>query len=621
MAVEAGGIEALLEELRPQLQQGLPIRRKLPDGGRLHIDRALPFVCLYRRPTTHPDAGTPRLLLGEASYLIVGGASAEADFLQPLLSAICEAQSAAFGASLLLELWAGEAEAEADFTIVAPQRNADGPWLEQFEDALLGIRIAERTPRVDLEYRETIAPPGMTEPLPGLREIHRAGLVVRPHYREPVTGEIYPFRLRELQRGLAHALKRALHAFSHRHTRHRPAHFHELGRHAMTAAVFEADRRLAQIDAAFDLLLHVTPVNASEAWAAFRDAGYQGIPEFHYRPRPVEPGLMKRRLYQIPLEEIEDPTLAALLEAKRDELDRQLSLVADRNTPRFLRGSQQIFGDLEPWLVQLAEEVVAAVAPQGRDGPQETPLDAEAFAHEARAVVSAYRQEWPALPAKVVVRDDVTGIMVSQGNFLIGGDARVPPRRVEAALAHEIGTHVLTYHNGRGQPLQLLAAGLADYEPLQEGLAVLGEYLVGGLDSGRLRQLAGRVLAVHSLEQGADFDETFHQLHETHGFPARSAFSITLRVYRGGGFTKDAVYLRGLARLLKKLGEGLTLESLYLGKVSLDALPLIDELRWRKVLDDGPLRPHFLSWPRVAERLARLQAGMDLQQLIKECER
>ena len=40
--------------------------------------------------------------------------------------------------------------------------------------------------------------------------------------------------------------------------------------------------------------------------------------------------------------------------------------------------------------------------------------------------------------------------------------------------------------------------------------------------------------------------EVFRVLNHTHDFPQKTAFNITLRVFRGGGLLKDMVYLRGL---------------------------------------------------------------------------
>ena len=50
--------------------------------------------------------------------------------------------------------------------------------------------------------------------------------------------------------------------------------------------------------------------------------------------------------------------------------------------------------------------------------------------------------------------------MVSNGNLLIGKRLQIPESRVEALIQHEVGTHVLTYVNGRNQPFQQLYCGL-----------------------------------------------------------------------------------------------------------------------------------------------------------------
>ena len=628
----AGISDTFIDEVGTALARNTYLRRRLPGWGRIHIDRQLPFLCVYRRPDDHPDAGTRRLLLGEAAY-ILAPASAEAHAgLSRLVKAVSASQVASFGASLLLELWAATDDAgpsqttpRTGFRIVAPRHHAPTQFLESLESALLAIEAPGHPGGVEVSYVDAVAPAG----LPPLLETAEAealgvrpiGIEVTPSYRDAVTGELFPLELQSLRHALGHALKQAFHAFAHAYTSHRPAHYHMLGRHAMTSAVQTTDQQMAEVGERFDLLLHVTPVNAGEAWAEFQRHGFEQTPELHYRPRPVDPALLKRQLYAIPLERIEDPTLAAIYAARRDELDRQIGMIADRNTPRFLRGSQQVYGEVEDWLLQLAQEMVQQIPPPEPRGDNGGWLDAHAFAARAEAELAHYRQLMPELSARVEVRDDVTGIMVSRGNFLIGGDARVAERRVDAALAHEIGTHVLTYHNGRRQPLQLLHGGMANYEPLQEGLAVLAEFLVGKLDRGRLRQLAGRVLAVHGLSEGASFTETFRELTRRHGFGERPAFDITLRVHRGGGFTKDAVYLRGLARLLQYLADGGDLERLYLGKIALEDVALIEELQWRQVLQPGPLRPRHLQDEASQARLAWLRQGVDLKQLIEECER
>jgi uncharacterized protein (TIGR02421 family) len=491
--------------------------------------------------------------------------------------------------------------------------------LEQLESALLGITIAGERSTVEVVYRDRIHPPDL-KPLckAGNSNIIPLGLELSPLFCSVDSGQLYPFEFRELHHALAQVLKRTFYAFIHEHTTNRPAHFHELGRKTLTRAVRECDRRLAEISQTFDLLLHVTPMNVHQAWERFRRARGQVQPEFLYRPRPIDPALMKRKLFSIPLEKIEDPTLAQIYREKQDELDRQLTLVTDRNTPRFLAGSRQIYGDIEPSLLELAGSILSLVPPHAPDDHNRELVDVESFAAMAREEIARYRRQDPSFAARVEVRDDISGVLVSRGTFLIGRDTVMPRLRVEATLAHEIGTHALTWHNGRQQPLHELYSGLAGYEPLQEGLAVLAEYLVGGLSRPRLRLLAGRVLAVHHITAGASFIDTYRTLHDEYAFNRQNAFNIAMRVYRGGGYTKDVVYLRGLAGLLGHIANGGTVEPLLLGKIALEHLPLIEELRWRQVLLPPRLLPFHLAQPMAQQRMARLREGAGVLELVEE---
>ena len=183
-------------------------------------------------------------------------------------------------------------------------------------------------------------------------------------------------------------------------------------------------------------------------------------------------------------------------------------------------------------------------------------------------------------------------------------------------IQHEVGTHVLTYLNGRNQPFQQLYSGLAGSEELQEGLAVLSEYLVGGLSPPRFRLLAGRVIAARMLIQGASFIDTYRELHFRLGFSQRTAYIISSRIYRSGGFTKDAIYLRGVVNLLKYLRNGGDLHPLLIGKISIEDVPLIKELQFRKVLKPSLLKPRYLDYQITMAKLADLKKGSLIFNLI-----
>ncbi|RMG27534.1 MAG: DUF1704 domain-containing protein [Gammaproteobacteria bacterium] len=609
------------EILRP-LDEGQSVDLPLEVGGRLHLDRPVPFLCVYRWRGKAPEADRRALVSSQAAWLVI---PAEAD-VSGLLETLGEALQARFGGWLLLELWAepiGAARVRRPaFEIHAPERQVPGAFLEAMEEALLKVRLRGREPEVRLCYGGSPAPPGLPPLLAPARVARHGGLylglAVDPVYRDPDSGEVHVFAHRTFRRRLDLALRRSFHAFAHACTTHRPAHYHELGPQRIPPVAFEIDQALSDLGAGFDLLLHVTPVNTEAAWEAFRASGFARMPELLYRPRTVDPDLLKRRLFALPLEQLEDPALYELFALRRDELDRQITLLSDRNTPRFLLGSRQLYGDVDADLLRLARSLLEQVPVEEPPEEHGHLLDARGLAARAEAEVARYRARDPDFTCRVQVREDVAGILVSHGDLLIGAGARVSRQRVEAALAHEIGTHALTWHNGARQPLRLMREGLAGYESLQEGLAVLAEYLTGQLDAGRLRQLAARVLAVHALCAGADFVELFRLLHREQGFGRHAAFMIALRVVRGGGYVKDAIYLRGLVGVLRHLAEGQALETLYVGKVAFRFLPLVEELRWRDQLHPPRLMPAFLEADEARARFARLRAGMGVLALAQE---
>src|SRR3546814_5044101 len=67
---------------------------------------------------------------------------------------------------------------------------------------------------------------------------------------------------------------------------------------------------------------------------------------------------------------------------------------------------------------------------------------------------------------------------------------------------------MVTYYNGMAQPFHLFHTGVPGYEKLQEGLAVLSEYIMDGLTNRRLRTLASRVVAVNHMVTGRSEEHT-----------------------------------------------------------------------------------------------------------------
>lgn len=611
--------DVFIKSIVRSLKRGRQLRRRLPEGGLLHIDRPLPFLVLFRHPAGQPDYATADFVKAEAAYIIAR--EEQTPELRQLIGEIAKAMADEFGAFMVLELLAAPDDSAADsptFRVLGPAE-ALPATIRTLKNELASIKISSLPVTVATASNQTLleGPNSlMNEEELKKHSTLMLGLELKPIYRQAGSGQVYPLLQRTLRSHVSSAIKKAVFDFVRVQTSHHPKHFQALGRQAVVPAVWRIDRQLTSISDQFRFLLLVTPINADEAWEEFRVKRFREAPNFHYRLMPIDADLLKRKLYNIPIEKVEDPTLAYLFRDKRRELDKTLTMLADRNTPHFLYSSLQLFGGVDEQLLKVAEGILAAIPEPARE--KDVPLiPVDEFAALAEREIAYLKSQYPALESGVDIRKDIVGLIVSKGRLNIGTDAKIPRHRAEALIQHEVGTHILTYFNGKAQPLQQLYVGAPGYEELQEGLAVLSEYLVGGLDQDRLRILAARVVTVHHLIKGCSFSDNFLRLKEEYKFSEETAFNVTMRVHRGGGLTKDAVYLRGLVHLLHYLKEGNELEPLLIGKIRQEYIPIVQELIYRQVLRPVPIRPRYLTDPAVQPKLEKLKAGITVFNLLE----
>lgn len=590
-------------------------RYTLAAGGTLVLEPALPYLLLYREPPGRRDAGTARLIAGEASWL--AAREGDADEAREIVRRIAQDGSAEHGAFLVIEVWTARDPDARRFTVRAPAKPAPETSTRLLH-ALESVAAMRPGLSARMQTSDERHPPG----LPALfsvteswqQEVLLLGLEVPPVFRDPRSGAVYPRFLRQLQRALSQALRKSIYEFVRVQTTAEVSHHLGLGARSLPDVAWSIDRALCSIERSFDVLLLTAPVNEPEARARFEADNFEREPQFNHRLLPMDPDLLKRQLYALEMEDIEDPAIADLYQDKRQELDTLLTMLGERGSIDFRFSSQRLYGTVSDALLDAARDLLANV-PRARRRA-ETTIDARAFRDRALAELDHYRTRYPALATTAEIRPDVSGLMVSRGNLLIGDDLRLDPQRVPALLHHEVGTHVLTYVNGSAQPLEQLSLGLAGYDELQEGLAVLAEYLAGGLNRTRMRLLAARVVAARSVEEGASFIDTFRLLRNAYGYTNAGAWHVTLRVHQSGGFTRDFIYLRGLIGLLELLREGVELEPLYIGKIAQKHIPIIEELRHRRILREPPLTPRVLEDSAARERLDAVRRGITLTEMI-----
>ena len=213
-------VDAFVEAACERVREGKPLRRKLSPWGRVHVDRPLPFVIVYRKPVKREDGGTEALIVGEASYIIASGGRQARAGLTSLLEGIARAQTANFGSFLVVELWStpdsalppGHKSWSAGFRIVRPRRSKLSATITSLERALSEVRVKGEFASVEIEDVANVRPPGMPSLITARRAaelgVHIIGLEVQPAFRDPGQTETYPLVHRTLHRGISRALKR-----------------------------------------------------------------------------------------------------------------------------------------------------------------------------------------------------------------------------------------------------------------------------------------------------------------------------------------------------------------------------------------------------------------------------
>lgn len=604
--------EKLINSIIKSYKKGKSIRQNLGMNSKLVIEQKLPYLCVFRF-IEKPDKNMVSLLTTQGTYLV---ANSELD-IKPLLKALIEEAILDFKSFMIVEIWENKLPSESNkirLLYPAEKVKATMDSLEkgfgEFTNFLPAIKVI--TENTKKRYPENFSP------LIGLDELKKTGtlligIAIPSIFRDPETNYDYPLFFRKIRRKFAEVIKMAAFEFVRIQADNKFSHYLMLGKTRMDNLVRSADSRMAEINEKMDFILRVTPVNTNSEWENFKKNKFSKTPHFIYRLISLDPELEKRKLFNIPIEDIEHPTLAFLLRDKRMELEKQLIMLEERGTKTFLYNSQSIYGPINEETKNEALSLLEDKIPN--EQLENEMINSVDFARAATVELDKFRQYFPRLDLQVKIKDNVTGLIVSGPELSIGKDLRISITRLNALIQHEVGTHILTYCNGHAQPLKLMYAGFAGYEQLQEGMAVLAEYFVNGLNLNRLKLLAARVVAVDTLINGADFIETYNLLSKKFGFSLKTAFNITMRVHRGGGLTKDAIYLQGLMQLLQFIKDGGEIALLYEGKFALPHLPLVEELLHLKILKK-PYLPYWLNTKEGKEKIKQIRKGIRIKELV-----
>lgn len=358
----------------------------------------------------------------------------------------------------------------------------------------------------------------------------------------------------------------------------------------VTQAMLDVDSRLHNLVGGLDILSAVSPLNFNEQRDIFFKSNYSVEPQFIYKENLLDSLNLKRSLFNLPIEKVEDDDLRRIyldvVDSYVDKIDQFNSI----GTPKFLYDSLRYYG--EPSSKDIGNAKFILHLPKATE--EESTLDYDStkitqlFKNFSAQEGYEYSLEvMPSMMANALVAG--TKIQVNEKVLVNQMDAN-------ALAHHELGVHLVTTLNARSQPLKILSLGCPVNTRTQEGLAILSEYLSGNLSSERLRTLALRVIGIESMIKEKKFRQTFLLLKEQYQIEDNRAFTLTARIYRGGGFTKDYLYLQGFHQMLNLYEESPEFLNLLVGKTSHKYLPEISRLIEKGIFNKPQkLTPAFVN--------------------------
>jgi uncharacterized protein (TIGR02421 family) len=337
-----------------------------------------------------------------------------------------------------------------------------------------------------------------------------------------------------------------------------------------------ADRILCEMDKSLHLLRELRPLNLEEELMRLHvDTHYN--PVFLQRETTLNFDQMEAEIQGI---ETDTSPLGILLMKKRKELLQKITLLRSRgNAKAFTAASLALYGAPSRTLIGFAKAHLdkRKACQLNREGNLPATKAKEIF---ERTLQSYGLHEWQIL----IKADMVSDCAVGGEKIFIRSGAFFTEEHIASLIAHEIETHVLTSENGALQPYKIFKRGFANYTDTQEGLAIYNQIRLLSPDHEKRYLFAKNVLGIaYALDHS--FAELRTYLREELGFKKEKAIMKAIDFKRGinrteevGAFTRGLAYFRGYRAIEHFVQHGGDLRKLYVGKIAIEDLPLIERI-------------------------------------------
>lgn len=322
-----------------------------------------------------------------------------------------------------------------------------------------------------------------------------------------------------------------------------------------------------------------------------------------------------------------------LIKRQCEEYARATQMLAARGTPQFSDLAKELYGSPDdafyiggPRLSELGTVLFDMLTDldvqlqSEADLKRHTPQEAQKILQERLSSFFDQHQN----KITVMVSDDmVADASAGADNIKLSQQAMFSDRDLKYLEVHEGWVHVGTTLNGAVQPYCFfLSKGSPSCSVIQEGLAVITEVITFSSYPGRIRKITNRVIALEKIRQGANFIDIYRYFLEC-GLTEDDGYNHTVRLFRGstpdgGAFTKDLSYAKGFLLIYNFIRFAIsqrrvnTIPLLFVGKLILDDLPLLAELREQNLL----VAPTYLPLP--FQDLAALSSWMSFSLFLNK---
>lgn len=326
-------------------------------------------------------------------------------------------------------------------------------------------------------------------------------------------------------------------------------------------------------------------------------------------------------------------SVTRLIRRQCEEYSRAAQMLAARGTPAFGELAMELYGSPNdvfyaggPRMSQMGTllfDVLTDLSVQLKseaDDKRYTPAEAQEI---LQARLGNFFDKHPGKVTVMISDGMVADASAGADSIKLSQNAMFSDRDLRYLEVHEGWVHVGTTLNGAMQPnCFFLSKGSPSSSVIQEGLAVITEVVTFSSYPGRMLKITNRVIALDKVTQGADFLDIYKYFMEC-GLSEEDSYNQTVRVFRGstptgGPFTKDLSYAKGFVMIYNYIRFAISqkrvssIPLLFSGKLVLDDLPLLGELRERGILTN----PVYL--PPPFQDLAALSAWMSFSLYLNQ---